>query len=223
LFLISAGNVDAWEPSIDYRDVCDTAGIEDPAQAWNALTVGAHTDLTSIPSDPSFAHWTPLAAAGDLSPHSRTSVLFGPRPWPLKPDICMEGGNVLTDGTDFHDKRPLLTVRTTSHKDDRVSTSPSDGGTNTEDEVDGVPVVDDTEVIPAGPEARSAACRSSLAGVGTELPLFRRPHPARPGAARHRWPRPVTLGRMWWPMTMLHRIGVSAQGSRGEVGDEYLY
>ncbi|WP_211293689.1 S8 family peptidase [Lentzea kentuckyensis] len=123
LFLISAGNVNAWESSIDYRDVCDAAGIQDPAQAWNALVVGAHTDLTSIPSDPNFTHWTPLAATGDLSPHSRTSLLFGTRPWPLKPDICMEGGNVLTDGVDFHDKHPLLTVRTTSHRNDLALTS----------------------------------------------------------------------------------------------------
>ena len=118
LFLISAGNVGDSPVGADYHDVCDSAGIEDPAQAWNALIVGAHTDLTSIPSDPSFAHWTPLAAAGALSPHSRTSLLFGTRPWPLKPDICMEGGNVLTDGVDFHDKHPLLTVRTTSPKND---------------------------------------------------------------------------------------------------------
>lgn len=118
LFLISAGNVPGWDTGLDYRDVCDASSIEDPAQAWNAVVVGAHTDLTAIPSDPSFAHWTPLATAGDLSPHTRTSLLFGNRPWPLKPDICMEGGNVLTDGTDFHHNHPLLSVQTTSNTDD---------------------------------------------------------------------------------------------------------
>jgi Subtilase family len=118
LFLISAGNVDGWTTTAtDYRDLCDTAGVEDPAQAWNALVVGAHTHLTSVPSDPGYAHWTPLAPEGDLSPHSRTSLLFGTRPWPLKPDICMEGGNVITDGVDFH-SHPVLSVRTTSHRDD---------------------------------------------------------------------------------------------------------
>lgn len=118
LFLISAGNVRDRQPGIDYRDLCDAAVIEDPAHAWNALTVGAYTNLTSTPSDPSFASWTSLASEGDISPHSRTSLLFGSRLWPIKPDICMEGGNVLTDGVDFHDKHPLLSVRTTSARDD---------------------------------------------------------------------------------------------------------
>jgi hypothetical protein len=118
LFLISTGNVRERQPGIDYRDLCDASVIEDPAHAWNALTVGAYTNLTSTPSDPSFASWTPLASEGDISPHSRTSLLFGSRLWPIKPDICMEGGNVLTDGADFHDNHPLLSVRTTSARDD---------------------------------------------------------------------------------------------------------
>jgi hypothetical protein len=118
LFLISAGNVRDRQAGVDYHELCDTSEIEDPAHAWNALTVGAYTTLTSTPSDPSFAGWTPLASAGDLSPHSRTSLLFRARLWPIKPDICMEGGNVLTDGIDFHDNHPLLSVRTTSARDD---------------------------------------------------------------------------------------------------------
>jgi len=35
--------------------------------------------LVRTPSDPSFDNWTPLASEGDISPHSRTSLLFGPR------------------------------------------------------------------------------------------------------------------------------------------------
>ena len=123
LFLISAGNVRDRSPGVDYRELCDTSGVEDPAHAWNALTVGAHTTLTATPTDPSFEHWTPLAAEGDISPHSRTSLLFGSRTWPIKPDICMEGGNVLSNGVDFHDSHPLLSVRTTSARDDLALTS----------------------------------------------------------------------------------------------------
>lgn len=118
LFLISAGNVRDRQPAVDYRELCDTSGIEDPAHAWNALTVGAYTALTATPTDPSFEYWTPLASEGDISPHSRTSLLFPARLWPIKPDICMEGGNVLTNGVDFHDNHPLLSVRTTSARDD---------------------------------------------------------------------------------------------------------
>ncbi len=109
--------------ALDYHELCDTSGIEDPAHAWNALTVGAYTVLTATPSHPSFASWTPLASEGDISPHSRTSLVFRTRLWPVKPDICMEGGNVLSDGVDFHDSHPLLSVRTTSSRDDLALTS----------------------------------------------------------------------------------------------------
>jgi hypothetical protein len=118
LFLVSTGNVRDRHAAVDYRQLCDTSGIEDPAQAWNALTVGAHTIKTSKPTDPSFASWTLLANKGDISPHSRTSLLFGTQLWPIKPDICMEGGNVLTNGLDFHNNHPLLSVRTTAASDD---------------------------------------------------------------------------------------------------------
>ncbi len=119
LFVISAGNVRDHDPQVDYRNACDLAAIEDPAQAWNALTVGAHTDMADTPSDPSFDGWSAVGIPGDISPHSRTSVLFSDRTWPLKPDICMEGGNVLTDGVrDFVPDHPLLSLRTTDNRDD---------------------------------------------------------------------------------------------------------
>ncbi|HCT77519.1 MAG TPA: subtilisin family serine protease [Micromonosporaceae bacterium] len=117
LFLISAGNVRERTPGGDYLELCDTSGIEDPAQAWNALTVGGYTTLTSPPTDPTFKNWTAVADDGNLSPHSRTSLTFETRRWPIKPDICMEAGNVLTDGVDFSD-HPLLSVRTTAARDD---------------------------------------------------------------------------------------------------------
>ncbi len=116
LLLIAAGNVGDYQP--DQRTISDTSPVEDPAQAWNALTVSAHTELTDVSSDPSFHGWHPLAGAGELSPHSRTSTMFA-RHWPIKPDICMEGGNVLTDGaTQFHENHPLLSLRTTDSRND---------------------------------------------------------------------------------------------------------
>ena len=119
LFVISAGNVDPSDFQADYRAACDNASIQDPAQAWNALTVGAYTELTETPSDPSFAGWNALSAAGDISPHSRTSLFFGARKWPIKPDVCMEGGNVLANGGgDFNEAHPLLCLRTTDIDND---------------------------------------------------------------------------------------------------------
>jgi hypothetical protein len=91
LMVLSAGNADAkhWEnyPNSNYTD-----GIHDPAQAWNALTVGAYTEKEYIDQ----TQWngcTPLAPKGGLCPHSTTSLIWN-RQWPLKPDIVLEGGNV---------------------------------------------------------------------------------------------------------------------------------
>lgn len=121
LIVVAAGNVDSYEQ--DHLAGSDLAAAADPAQAWNVLTVGAHTELTSMPEDPDYWQWQALAPAGDLSPHSRTSLLFGARPWPIKPDICMEGGNVLTDGQMYETRHPLLSLRSTGHRNDLALTS----------------------------------------------------------------------------------------------------
>jgi hypothetical protein len=113
LFIISAGNVSPGDFQADYRTACDISAVEDPAHAYNALTVGAYTELVAPPEDPSFEGWSVLAEHGDISPHSRTSLAFEHRSWPIKPDICMEGGNVLHDGADgFDERHPVLSVRT---------------------------------------------------------------------------------------------------------------
>lgn len=117
LFIIAAGNVDQY--SRNFLDESDTSPIENPGQAWNALTVGAFTNLTDLPTDPSYKDWSVLAEKGELSPHSRTSLLFGNKGWPIKPDICMEGGNALTDGSQlFETRHPLVSLRTTGHEND---------------------------------------------------------------------------------------------------------
>ena len=118
LVIVSAGNVD--QPyEINYLAKCDLSPIQDPAQAWNALVVGASTQLVETPTDPTFVGWTAVAQEGDISPHSRTGVIAGGDQWPIKPDICMEGGNVLSDGRgDFHEKHPVVSVRSIAHNDD---------------------------------------------------------------------------------------------------------
>lgn len=98
LMFISAGNVGNELFSRDYRYHewnCQKAGIEDPAQAWNAITVGAYTEKVVI-QDETFAGWEPIAESGGLCPTSRTSLAWSERNhfgWPIKPDIVLEGGN----------------------------------------------------------------------------------------------------------------------------------
>ncbi|MBF0380350.1 MAG: S8 family peptidase [Magnetococcales bacterium] len=91
LFVISAGNIREKDPVSSYLDRNQTTSIEDPAQAWNALTVGAITEKWEI-VDPSWEGWNPLADRGCLNPGSRTSCSWD-NIWPLKPDIVLEGGN----------------------------------------------------------------------------------------------------------------------------------
>lgn len=122
LIVLSAANVETFV--VDHLAESDTAPVRDPGQSWNALTVGAYTELTSVPSDPAYAGWTAVASAGELSPHSRTSLEYGARPWPLKPDFLMEGGNVIHDGaSQFNENHPLLTLRTTGHTSVQALTS----------------------------------------------------------------------------------------------------
>ncbi|WP_156380619.1 MULTISPECIES: S8 family peptidase [unclassified Rhodococcus (in: high G+C Gram-positive bacteria)] len=121
LIVVSAGNIDTY--SADHLASSDNAPIEDPGQAWNAITVGAYTTMNDTPTHPDYTGWTPVAATGELSPHSRTSHRFGTRPWPIKPDIVLEGGNVLTDGTIFEERHPLLSLRTTGTDNNAALTS----------------------------------------------------------------------------------------------------
>lgn len=95
LFLVSAGNVDPGSLQVEHLDRSDTDAVHDPAQAWNVLTVGAYTDKATV-QHPDWKSWDPLAPAGELSPWSTTGVAFD-RPWPIKPEIVFEGGNVVKD------------------------------------------------------------------------------------------------------------------------------
>ena len=94
LFVISAGNTSQFE--LTHLDRSDTEAVHDPAQAWNALTVGAYTEKSLI-EDPALEGWSPIAPSGELSPFSTTSVTFAAK-WPIKPDVVFEGGNAAHNG-----------------------------------------------------------------------------------------------------------------------------
>ena len=119
LFVLSAGNVPADQWTTDHLALSDVAPVQNPAQAWNALTVGAYTEKVTPPTAELFRGWATVATTGELSPFSRTSMTFG-RGWPIKPDIVLEGGNLLVDpnGAQFdqHDDVSLLTTRNASFR-----------------------------------------------------------------------------------------------------------
>jgi len=115
LMFISAGNVRTiMEAGYIYHRSNAEHGIEDPGQSWNALTVGAFTEMVRI-DDPAFYGWRPIAPSGDINPTSRTSLCWpeeNKKGWPLKPDIVLEGGNYSERGAE-RSNCPDLSLLTT--------------------------------------------------------------------------------------------------------------
>jgi hypothetical protein len=97
LICVSAGNIREQLAHSEYLDANDLAEVESPAQAWNALAVGAFTEKVDI-VDPNYEGWTAFGNAGDLCPTSRTAAWANT--WPVKPDIVLEGGNLGVDPAD---------------------------------------------------------------------------------------------------------------------------
>lgn len=95
LFVLSAGNV-RWPQWKDYPAINDLSQVENPAQSWNAITVGACTYLTDFNQE-QYPSFQVIASAGELSPSSSTSLLWPRTNWPYKPDVVAEGGNGCLD------------------------------------------------------------------------------------------------------------------------------
>jgi len=112
IIIIAAGNTSI-EARHHYPDSnMNDFGIHDPGQAWNAVTVGAYTEKGRLDFQ-EYPGWRLVAPPGDLSPSSSTSMTWQ-RPWPIKPDIVMEGGNMAIDPTignaDYVDSLGLLST-----------------------------------------------------------------------------------------------------------------
>jgi hypothetical protein len=99
LIIVSAGNITDPEEWRGYPESNLTNEVHDPAQAWNALTIGAFTTKTQI-RDQTLAGFTAKADAGNLSPFSTTSLSWPARRWPIKPEVLFEGGNVAVGPND---------------------------------------------------------------------------------------------------------------------------
>lgn len=109
LFVLSAGNVGGNElVDIPYPEANILHGVENPGQAWNAITVGAYSDAVIQPDE-----FYPVADVGELSPYSSTSVTWKDF-WPIKPEIVLNGGNMVTNGQDF-DMSDELSILTTGN------------------------------------------------------------------------------------------------------------
>ena len=126
LMFVSAGNYRGELTVAHYPAVNRKASVQDPAQAWNVVTVGAYTDKVMI-QDPDLAGYNPLAPRGGLCPTSTTSCGWTKREWPFKPDIVMEGGNYAADPDgDTTDVEDLSLLTTTLSRDGALLTTMRD-------------------------------------------------------------------------------------------------
>lgn len=109
LMLISAGNIptNEWK---NYIDSNKSSSVENPGQSWNALTIGAYT-LKSNPSLISIADMNAIAPYGGISPTSKTSLMWDKK-WPIKPEILFEGGNGITNSTEFYEEENFSSLTT---------------------------------------------------------------------------------------------------------------
>jgi len=114
LWVLAAGNSDP-QARNNYPDALETEEIHDPGQAWNALTVGAYTELWQV-VERDFDGWEPVAGPGELSPSTTTSGTWTRTDWPLKPDVVFEGGNAARSPAGEIDTPDSLSLLTTHHR-----------------------------------------------------------------------------------------------------------
>lgn len=95
LVVVATGNMNGGQRA----EVEQHHSLEDPAQSWNAISIGGYTakeDLSA--ADPLLV---PVAGANEKSPFSCGSQLLPPDLTPIKPEVLFEAGNMMADATDF--------------------------------------------------------------------------------------------------------------------------
>ncbi len=112
LFFVSAGNVEYSEIK-DYPDSNALNSVQNPAQAWNCITVGAFTEKIEIKKT-KYPDLEIIAGKGELSPSSTTTLVWNESDWPIKPEIVMEGGNYAKDKNEFTTNLESLSLITTN-------------------------------------------------------------------------------------------------------------
>lgn len=109
LFFVSSGNI-PMDDRIKFPMINDQSSIEDPAQSFNAITVGAYTLKDTIDFE-QFPEALLVAQRGAMAPCNKTSVIWQ-QDWPRKPEIVMEGGNQGIFGDGIIDPDSLAVLST---------------------------------------------------------------------------------------------------------------
>ena len=104
LVLVATGNVQGGMR----EEVLTSQSLEDPAQSWNALSIGGFTTKEKVPALPSKLE--PLVKANNRSPYSRGSQSLPNDLTPIKPEILFEAGNMLVDSMGFCGHDPSVSL-----------------------------------------------------------------------------------------------------------------
>lgn len=175
LIITSAGNVQTTRHTTTrYHAICDDPSeeLEAPGQAWNAITVGASTHKVTLGDGIAGA---PLAPAGDLSPYSKTASWSST--WPIKPDLVLEGGNLLLDNLPPAMATTDLSLLTTHH-------APAERHFSTFEATSAAAALAArmaAQVWSAYPDYWPETIRALLVSSGRWTPAMRRHLPATPG------------------------------------------
>ncbi|MBL8684694.1 MAG: S8 family peptidase [Myxococcales bacterium] len=118
LIIVAAGNVrdeNCAAVAKDYPKSLLSEWLHQPAEAANALTVGALTNRTTLSAEQTARGDRVVATRrGSISPSSCTGL--DDTRWPIKPDILMEGGNFTVNGGVVDRQHRELCALTTNHR-----------------------------------------------------------------------------------------------------------
>ena len=109
VILVSSGNL-SYADRLNYPLGNDDLSIEDPAQAFNAITIGAYTNKDRLDTT-IYPGAELLAQRGQMSPCNTTSISWNKK-WPKKPDVVFEGGNDGMFNTGILDEESLKLLST---------------------------------------------------------------------------------------------------------------
>ncbi len=107
LLVVATGNVQNGM----IPDVLTSQPLEDPAQSWNALTIGGFTRKDLPPRTPTGLK--PAVPANHRSPFSRGSQSLPSDLTPIKPEVLFEAGNMLADASGFCEWGPSVSLLST--------------------------------------------------------------------------------------------------------------
>ena len=118
LLVVAAGNAryEQWLALAEqHPDLQLSEKIHQPAQATNAVTIGAFTARVELPGSSDYAEARVVAQrSGGISPFTSTGLVGNE--WAIKPDLVMEGGNLAISGSLPDASVPTLCALTTSHR-----------------------------------------------------------------------------------------------------------